>query len=269
MFEDTQAVRTYFFKLGLVPEFADIYLALLAHGRQSLSDLSRNARIERTKIYRLLDDIEKSGLIKIDVEYKKKFFSAEPIENLQILIAKKEQNLEDLKKDFDAVQKTLQASTKRSNKTTIRHYRGVDGLKQMYWNETKGSGENLSILHENMQIRTGATFFERWARACNENNLQFRGIINDTFIKSQQEWYGQYSNERLKNWQSGYLPDSTFLLQHSIVVYDNVTAYYNWQNGEIFGLEMINQQVADTQRQFFESLWKQATIVDDLHGLSE
>lgn len=117
-----------------------------------------------------------------------------------------------------------------------------------------------------MQIRTKSAFFERWVAACNEKGLTFRGIISDNFIKTQQEWYGTYSNERLESWDSRYVPDSVFPITHSMIVYDNVLAYYNWKDGEIFGIEIHNQEIANAQRLFFEMLWSQAQPVDDLLG---
>lgn len=267
MFSDTQAIRAYFFKLGLASEMADIYLALHAYGPQAISDLARHSGVERTRIYRLMDDLTSSSLIEVETQYKKNIFHAAPISNLQILIAKKEQELKDLQLGLGDLEKNIESWSNHSPATRIQFYKGIDGLKQMYWNQTKGSTENLAILYENMQIRTDVVFFERWARACNERKLQFRGIINDNFIRTQQEWYGAHSNERLASWSSRYLPDNVFLITHSVVIYDDVTAYYNWKDGEIFGVEMHNQEIADSQRQFFEMLWSQGIQVDDLKGL--
>ena len=61
-----QAIRNYFSKLGLEAEVADIYLALHAHGPQNISTLSRNARVERTRIYRLIDRLLESNLIELE-----------------------------------------------------------------------------------------------------------------------------------------------------------------------------------------------------------
>jgi hypothetical protein len=267
MFNDTQAIRAYFFKLGLASEIADIYLALHAYGPQSISDLARHSGVERTRIYRLAGDMQASSLIEVEVEYKKSIYRAAPIANLQVLISKKEQEVRDLQIGFGQLNDSLNA-LHDSSATRIQHHKGVDGLKQMYWNQTRGSTENLSILYENMQNRTNLAFFERWARLCNERGIQFRGIINDNFIKTQQDWYGKHSNERLASWQSRYLPDSVFLITHSVVIYDDITAYYNWKDGEIFGIEIYNQEIADSQRQFFEMLWTQSLPVDDLKGLN-
>lgn len=265
---DTQAIRAYFFKLGLAPEIADIYLALHAFGPQSISALARNSGVERTRIYRLEESLLDSGLIEVEKEYKRSIFKAAPITNLQILISKKEQEVRDLQSELQDLHRELNHNALTSPTTRVQFYQGTEGLKQMFWNQTKGSNkkENLSILYENMQIRTKSAFFERWVAACNDKDLRFRGIISDNFIKTQQEWYGTYSNERLKNWDSRYVSDALFPITHSMIIYDNVLAYYNWKDGEVFGIEIHNQEIADAQRLFFEMLWLQAPPVDDLVG---
>lgn len=264
---DTSAIQAYFFKLGLEPEIANIYLALHAYGDQTISEVSRRSGVERTRIYRLMDTLRESGLVEIDTQYKRQILRAAPITNLQILISKKEQEVRDLQTELQDLHRSLNHAELHSATTSVRFYQGSEGIKQMVWNQTKSHSENLAILYENMQIRTKLAFFERWARTCNERGLTFRGIISDNFIKTQQEWYGEHSNERLESWRSRYIPDSIFAINHSTVIYDDIVAYYNWKGGEVFGIEIRNQQIADTQRFFFETLWSQGKDVDDLKGL--
>lgn len=45
-------------------------------------------------------------------------------------------------------------------------------------------------------------------------------------------------------------------------IYDDIVSYHDWRDGEIFGIELHNRQIADTQRQFFEMLWRQAESID-------
>lgn len=267
MATDTQAIRAYFFKLGLEPEIADIYLALHAYGPQSISALARNSGVERTRIYRLMDAIQMSGLVEIETHNKYNTFRAAPITNLQILIAKKEQEVRDLQTELHELHRSLEHSTLSSPVTRVQFYQGIDGIKQMLWNQTKSNSENLAILYENMQYRVKLAFFERWVAACNKKGLEFRGIIGDHFIETQQQWYSEHANERLNVWRSGYVANSIFPITHSTVIYDNTTTYYNWKDGEVFGLEIVNQQIAETQRRLFEMLWALSTEVNDLEGL--
>ncbi|HET6747449.1 MAG TPA: helix-turn-helix domain-containing protein [Candidatus Saccharimonadales bacterium] len=269
MLGDTQAIRAYFFKLGLSSEIADIYLALYAYGEQTISQLARRSGVERTRIYRLMDELQSSGLVEIEAQYKRKLFRAAPISNLQILLSKKEQDLHELYRGLGDLQEVLSNKNHLSEATKVQAYQGVDGLKQMFWNQTRSKGENLSILFENMQNRTKLSFFERWVRVCNERGMKSRSIISDNFVRTQQEWYKNNTNERLINWEGRYIPDGVFPITHSTTIYDDVTSYFNWRDGEVFGIEIHNQEIADAQRQFFEMLWAQAIQIDDMKSLKE
>ncbi|HLZ15282.1 MAG TPA: helix-turn-helix domain-containing protein [Candidatus Saccharimonadales bacterium] len=254
-------MHQYFAKLGIDPEIADVYLALHAYGPQSLMQLARNARLERTRLYRLLDSLSEYGLIEIETLYKRKLYKAAPLSNLQILLTKREQELRDLQQELHTLQAGYESQSWHSPLTHVQFYRGTEGVKQMFWNETKGKTENLSILYENMQGKTNLAFFERWVERCNAQGVPFRSIIGDHFLATQEQWYGRHSNERLQQWEGRYIPSDIFAIHHSTVTYDDVVAYYNWKDGEIFGVEVYNQEIAAAQRQFFELLWKQGSPV--------
>lgn len=259
MEDSTAAIHHYFVKLGFEPAIADMYIALCEHGPQTISELSRRSKVERTLIYRLLPKLTETHLIEIESEYKQGIIKASPFTNLQILLTKKEQELQDLQDSLPLLEQSLQRNIQSSPDTKVQFYRGTDGVKQMLWNETKTTGDVLGIFHENIQIKTNSKFFERWVARCNEVGMHSRGIVSDSFISSQQKWYDAHVNERLTNWEERYISPDVFSISHSTVVYDNVVAHYNWNRTEVFGVELYNEQIADTQRQLFEILWGLAT----------
>lgn len=258
MHEDTNTVRLYFEKLKLEPEIADLYLALNAHGPMSISELTRKSGVERTRIYRLLDVMADLHLCETEVEYKRSIIKPAPAENLQLLIVRREQELQDLRADLGDIEQIINNQrTLNSPAARVQLYRGDAGLKQMLWNQTKSQTECVSILYETIQIQTKSVFFERWARKCNERNIHFRSVVGDHFLESLESWYATHQNERLEHWAGRRVSDDVFKVTHSMVVYNDVVAYYNWKNGEVFGVEVYNQEVADAQRHFFELVWAQ------------
>jgi sugar-specific transcriptional regulator TrmB len=261
MLEDTQVLRAYFAKLGLEPEIAELYLALHAYGPQTISELARRSKVERTRIYRLLDDFAASSLIEIETRYKRSIIKAAPISNLQILLSKKEEELRSLQSGLAAVQRAVLRHEKTDPSTQVQFYKDIEGLKQMFWNETKSTTGNLSILYENMQNKTNAAFFERWVREFNRHGITSRSLIGDHFLETQKNWYNQRDNERIAQFESRYVPTNIFDITHSIILYNDVVAYYNWRQGNIFGIEIHNQGIADAQRTFFEMLWAQSKPV--------
>jgi len=255
---DSSPMREYFAKLGLGPEIAEIYLALQAYGPQSLLQLARNAKIERTRLYRILDTLAECQLVEVEELYKRKLYKAAPVSNLQGLLTKREQEIRDLQKELMVLQRDYQTSELRSPLTHVQFYRGMDGVKQMFWNQTRAKNECLSILYANMQSKSNLVFFERWVERCNSQGLTFRSIVGDNFLATQKDWYGQHDNEKLTHWQGRYLPETVLPITHSTITYDDVVAYYNWKDGEVFGLEIYNQEIATTQRHTFELFWEKA-----------
>lgn len=260
MLEDTVVLRDYFLKLGLESEIADLYLALHAYGPQSISEVSRRTAIERTRIYRLIDTLTTNNLIEVETHYKRSILKAAPISNLQILLSKKEDELRDLQQGLATVQQTL-TNQQRAPATQVQFYQGIEGFKQMIWNETRSDTELLVILYENMQHITNAAFFERWVREINRRNLHCRALIGDHFIETQKAWYKHQDNERMAHWDSRHVPREVFDLTHSTMIYNDVVAYYNWRDGNIFGIEIYNPEIAEAQRSFFELLWAKSKPV--------
>lgn len=265
MLTDTAAIRNYFGKLGLEREIADIYLALHANGPQSIAALARSSHVERTRIYRLIDKLLESNLIEVETHNKRGIIKAAPIANLHILITQREQELRSLQDELGLIEQVLARNSLSDPATRVQFYKGPEGYKQMLWNETNAKSEVLSLLYENMQVKTKAAFLERWMQKSNERNVHYRAIGGDAFMKSQKEWYSQHDNERLGHWDFRYAPASLFQIQQSCDVYDDVVAYYSWKDGEIFGIEIYNKETAATQRQFFELLWEKCIPrVDEL-----
>ena len=265
MSSDTTPMHEYFAKIGLEPEIAEVYLALNAFGPQSLLQLARNAKIERTRLYRLLDTLVEYQLIEIETLYKRKIYKAAPIGNLQIILTKREQEIRDLEKELQVLQAGYEQTSAHSPLTHVRFYRGAEGVKQMFWNETKATSESLSILYENMQNKANLAFFERWVERCNDRGLRFRSIVGDHFLETQKSWYNQHDNEKLAHWEGRYVPASVLPITHSMVTYDDVVSYYNWKDGEVFGMEVYNQEIAGAQRHIFETFWWQGQPIPG-HG---
>jgi hypothetical protein len=260
MSKDTSVVRDYFARLDLEPAFADIYLALVDYGPQTISELSRNAGVERTRIYRLLDTMRELQLCEVEQHYRRNIIKAAPIDNLQLLISRREQELADLRADYHKLERAVDTHyTGSGHHTKLQYYKDHAGLRQMFWNQTRAKGEEVSILYEPMQSVTGKQFFERWASRMNELEIPTRSVVGPHFLQSLNDWYETHQNERLSEWKGRYLDDSVFRITHSMHVYDDTIAYFNWKAGELSGVEIHNKELADTQRQFFELLWAKST----------
>lgn len=259
MLTDVSAIRNYFAKLGLEPEIADIYLALHTHGPQSISDLSRNSKVERTRIYRLIDRLMASNLIEVESHYKRGIIKAAPIANLRILINERESELKNLQDELGLIEQVLARNSLSSPAVRVQFYRGTEGVRQMLWNQLRAKSEVVGVAYRILDEPAGRAFMERWAAAFEERKHTTRLLLNDEFVKSWQENKPKVAvQRRIGGISYNHLEEATFKITHSSHVYDDVCAYFHWKDGEIFGIEIYNQEMADAQRAFFEMLWAQS-----------
>lgn len=258
MVTDTAAIQKYFAKLGLEPEVADIYVALHKYGPQSISELSRNAKVERTRIYRLIDHLMESNLIEIEAHYKRGIIKAAPIANLNILINEKEQELKSLQDELGLIEQVLARNSLSSPATRVQMYRGPEGIRQMRQNQlhTKDK-QSIGYATHIYEKFSGNAFMDRWSKEFEAKNLRRRLIIDDHFVQSWQR--RRPPGRRITGYEYNHVDPTIFTINENCDIYDNVIAYFQHADGEMFGIEIYNQHIADTQRQLFETIWSQST----------
>lgn len=247
MLPETSAIRSYFAKLGLEEEIADIYLALHVHGPQTISQLARNARVERTRIYRLIDKLMDSNLIEVEPQHKRGVIKAAPIANLRILISQREQELRSLQDELGLIEQVLARNTLSSPALRIQLYTGPTGAKQMRMNMTNTKSELLSILSRDPREETSPQSIQEWIVQCEEQKIQSRVL---SAIPASQP-----SFPYPRGWGVRSLRQSP-INTYNLVIYDAVVATFHWENNTTFGMEIHSKEIADTQKAYFEMLWQ-------------
>jgi DNA-binding MarR family transcriptional regulator len=251
MLTDSGVIRTYFAKLGLESEIADIYLALHAHGPQSIAALARNSGVERTRIYRLIDKLMDSNLVELENHAKRGFIKAAPIANLSILIKAREQELRSLQDELNLIEQVLARNSISDPLTRTQLYKGIEGCKQMLWNETKASTEVAALLHDTIHGQTHNALLEAWVNRCDQHTVRYQCVINDQSLMQDVPKLPKY-------WETRYVAPSSHMLTLTCTTYDEVIAYYTWRNDDFYGVEIYNKAAAAMQRQLWALLWDKA-----------
>ena len=259
MLTDVSAVRNYFAKLGFEKEIADIYLALYADGPQTISALARSSHVERTRIYRLIDTLMESNLIEVEARSKRGIIKAAPISNLHILINEKEQELKSLQDELGLIEQVLSRNSLSSPASRVQFYQGEEGIRQMMWNELNAKSEILGYNYRVLEEGTGKKFMQRWTEEFEKRKLRCRLVVGDDFVQS---WHDGLktvgTGQRVKGMDYNYIAPDDFKITHSCDMYDDVVAYFHWKDNEVYGVEIYSQEIADSQRQFFELIWQKS-----------
>lgn len=248
-------IADYILELGFSEEAGALYGALVQKGPLTVLEASRATGIERTALYRLIDDLTARGLVEELLEHKSRLLQAVPTHKIKDILDNEKRRVEKLSNEFGEFEKIVQ-SLPTNHSTQVRYYRGIAGIKQILWNETKAKGQVIGYTYRNLQEVVGHKYFEEYAKELEKNKVVSRDLRCDSFLDSSDS--PQFVRRHIDKSVWRYLPDSVMHLTHNLDVYNDVVTMYYWQNNDVFGIEIQNQLIADMQRSIFETLWKLA-----------
>lgn len=256
MDENQKKITGFLEKLGLIPEEARIYLALLEHGLLTTLQISKIISTPRTTVYRLLENLKKQGLVEELVDEHRTRAKAVNLEKIESIIKKKEDDVRRLKNIYPEISSLLSGKTAMAQPATkVLFYRGQEGMKQILWNTLKTKGVFYGYSYCTPVETTGVEFALEWAIEFNRRGLFGRDLYSDQYIESAKK--NPYPSPiTWEAWESRYIPPDILTIDHQIDIYNDVVAYYSWHGNEIFGVEIYNEKVARLQKQIFDVLWK-------------
>jgi sugar-specific transcriptional regulator TrmB len=243
--------------LGLTDNQAEIYLLLLKQGSTSLLELSRQSTINRTTIYRIVEDLKKMNLVETVLADRGLKVKAAGPENLNLLAAQKEAELNRLKTNLaDLIADLSVIKDQPAPSTQVVYFRGVNGLKQLLWNVLKAKGESVGYGFADWNQSVGREFAEKLRTERVKRRVFDREIQNTDQANPISDWTNVKDYRQV--YHCRYLPRKIVNINHDTYIYNDVFAFYYFIKDELFGIEIHNAEIARTQKQIFEVLWKLA-----------
>ncbi len=134
-------------ELGLKPNEARVYLALLEHGDATASDIARDLHLKRTTAYPLLTKLGERGFVSITIKHHRHYYRAEQPERVLEFYQRK-------LSAFEQLLPSLKALTDKAVHETagVRYIENVAGLKQLYYEDLERyRGKTFRIISNNEQ----------------------------------------------------------------------------------------------------------------------
>jgi DNA-binding MarR family transcriptional regulator len=254
MLNSTDSILARLRLLGLSNDEAKLYVELLKQPTSHLK-LAHATGINRTKVYRLADQLEKRSLITMRTDDRGTFLVAADPSTLEVEIVTQEAKLKSQRAAFTQLLPFLsELQEGKGNDFAIHTYEGSEGFKQMLWHELKTQGENLIFGSGTIEDLVPD---KRWAekhRAMTvETKYRVREIINpggkDPAFTLNQDFLKNNYSYRL-------IPEDLLPLYNQTVVYNDTVGIYHWRNEQKVGTEIINAAYADMMRAIFEQYWR-------------
>lgn len=259
--KNLDSIIKFLASLGLSFDQSKIYISLLDEPGVTILQLSRNSKISRTNVYRIVEELVKLGLIDEIKRDGKKLLFPVGAHKLELIVKEQESKVELMRNVLPELSALITSSeTINQSGTKVQLYKGVEGVKQMVWNTLRANKECVGFTFRSLKEIVGEQFEQDWRREFITRKLKFRDIVSDSFLAStigeEQKLSSVDSVFRTK-----YLPKTTLDINHQVDIYNNVVVYYLWTDSEIFGLEIYNLRIADMQRQLFELAWEKGMEV--------
>jgi len=241
--------------LGLTQDEAKIYLELL-RGPNTHLRLSYVTNINRTKVYRIIDNLEKRSLVSRRTDDRGTFLIAADPATLEVTIVTQEEKIKQQRKVYSQILPDLKSLIHHDKPTfMIQTYEGEEGLRQMFWHELKAKGELLILGGQTAEDLVGNHYWAEKHRALIvEAGFTMREIINidfNPFPFTENQTY-------MKRYDYRQLSKEYIYFNEEIAIYNDTVAVYHWRENKKVGVEIISASYADVMRKMFEDLWKVA-----------
>ncbi len=250
--KEQKIIENFVIELGFSEEAARLYTILAERGPLTLLEASRRTEMERTGLYRLVEKLVGEGLLERVMAHKSQKIAAVGLATIRRMVELRKKEASRLEIGLETFEQVVGGLSHQAE-TQVKYYKGVEGIKQILWNETKAKGEVLGYLYRNLQEVVGKAYFSEYARELEKNTVKLRDLRTESFLQSTRA--SGYRRDPIDGGYWRYIPEKILKVTHIMDIYDDVVAIYYWQDNDVFGVEIQNKQIAETQRSIFEALW--------------
>ena len=255
MLEQNSSLKNALISINFTEKQANVYLALLKLGNATASEIARQAGINRTTAYDILDSLVNQKLISISGKKPKQEYIAESPQKITDLL---KINLEQNKKNLQKAKKLLPQLKSIHNigdRPKIMFYEGIKGLIQVYEDTLTAKQEIKAFATVDDMHSTLPNYFPKYYKRRAKAKIKIKAIIPKTELAKQRI---KHNKEELR--QSALIPADKFYFSPEINIYDNKIMIASWR--EKLGIIIESVEIADAMKKIFKLAWEQAKRLD-------
>lgn len=248
--------------LGLSKDQSDLYVYLQVLGPSSVLALSKAMATGRTRLYPILESLQDINLVKIDEKHYGTTYEALAPSALEYLVTERVAKTAELKENLLEAQSLIsQLSGSVTKGSKVIEYKGVEGLKQINFNLTKAHKQVcvFELAHLDEHSVLPKAFVDRLRYNFVQKQIVNRDITNNPDFK----FVNNLHDPKHLLQRACYIDKALFPINVETYIYNDCIAYLQYDQDEIFGVEIHNQALADQQKALFELVWSQGTQITD------
>ncbi len=239
-------------ELGLTKGEIKTYLALLKLKSTSTGPLSKEAQVSRSKLYSILDKLEKKGLASHVESNGVTYFQAVEPTKIKDYIERKQDDLEKLKTDFEKVIPQLESIYDDvKGVQNVKVYQGLKGLttahEHTYLKLSKGE-EYYYLGIPKFQPKTHHLYWKRDHVRRIEAGIKAKLLFNQDTSKETVKDRDSY-----KGCEARYMPFEIKTPSYFLIYKDTVMIAIPSDNP--IAIEITSQEIADSFKEYFKTFW--------------
>jgi len=239
--------------LGLKAKEAAAYIGLLKFGQANAQQIAKEAKLERTAIYPLLNNLCDKGLAQRIVKGKRYLYAAEPVRALEQFFKGKISLLDNLLPQLARITKA------GPTKPIVKYYDTLPDIKRALSGRV-GSREKLVrdfVFIDNLVEVFGRRFIHDQVEKRVANKVRALSLRHGPKEKDiKDDWYIRGDNKDLLR-EVRYLPPKFQFNQSLIAIYDNTVGIFSSEK-ELFALIIESKEFSQAMKTLFDIAWATA-----------
>lgn len=239
-------------RIGLSPNEAKVYLALIDLGSCLAGKISEKAEIHRRAVYDALNRLIDKGLVSFVIKSGKKYYEATHPERLLDILKEKEEDIKRKEKSIKEILPDLILKYKQTkSELEASVYKGKEGLKTVMELILKEKKDWLSIGSTGKGPKALPYFLPGWHRRRLKLKIEYRGLFADTPDgRKRAREYLKMGSAKFK-----FLPKEIKNPQ-TIWIFGNKVAILLISIEQPVIFLINNKEIADSFMAYFNWLWK-------------
>lgn len=237
--------------LGLRTQEASVYLACLRLGQSTVGPISKEARVQRTFAYDILDNLSEKGIVS-SLQYRgRRYYSGISVEAFRRLQQEKLSRFELAIPELKTIERVV------GDRPRVQIYEGTDHvLGAMEDTLTLPTGGEIVGYSAGLGMYQDPALAYSYMKQRIKKKITWRGLIADSpparAITDKNK--NEFRITRL-------VPEDLFPFTHEVIVYGNKVGMIAL-SGEPLSLIIESESMAKTQRSIFELAWQGAKEYD-------
>lgn len=165
-------------EIGLTEGESKVYLSLIKLGASTIGKIIKEAQVSNSKIYDILDRLNKKGLVGISIINNVKHFEAKNPSVIYDLISEKETKIKKLKEEVPKLQKMYEYAEPIQEAEILQGIKGIKTFTEMILNKLE-KGDTFYILGAPKEATEAlGAYFQEWHKRRAKKGVKCKIIFN-------------------------------------------------------------------------------------------